>query len=519
MTMMASKVCVFAMATAMVLAGMIVTESALAQSATDAARAYYENNAGRIMTEYAEFLKLPNRAYDDADIRRNAEWLRDALTRRGVQVEVWEVPEAPPVVYGVLKASREIEGRRVIGFYAHYDGQAVVEGKWTHSPWVPTLYTRAMEAGGKPRPLPEDGERIDPEWRLYARSVADDKAPFMALLIALDAMREAGIELRYDLVFFMEGEEEAGSRHIGDYMERYREKLNADMWLIFDGPTHQSGRPQLVFGVRGITGIDITVYGANRYLHSGHYGNWAPNAAMMLSQLLASMKDENGRVLIDGFYDTVAPPGPAELEAAKSIPDIDADLRKDFGLSATEADNARYLDRIMLPSLNVRGLDSGAVGAKARNVIPPTAQASIDIRLVTNNFPNDMLRKVEAHIRKQGYHIVREEPTDEVRLAHDKIVRVNRRRGYPPYRTNVDSQAVGWLEERVRAVAGDELVLMPTMGGSLPLYLFKDKLKEPIVIVPIVNYDNNQHGPNENLRMGNLEYGVVLMASLFWGAP
>jgi acetylornithine deacetylase/succinyl-diaminopimelate desuccinylase-like protein len=487
-----------------------------AQSSIEAAEKYYAANAGRIMAEFAEFLSLPNRAYDEQNIRRNAEWLRDALARRGVRVEILEVPGAPPVVYGVLEAPRKLEGRRVIGFYAHYDGQAVVEEKWVQSPWQPTLYTKTIEAGGKPRPFPKDGEKIDPEWRLYARSAADDKAPFLALLVAIDAMREAGIELKYDLVFFLEGEEEAGSRHIGDYMDRYHDKLQADVWLIFDGPTHQSGRPQLVFGVRGITGVDLTVYGANRYLHSGHYGNWAPNPAMMLAQLLASMKDENGRVTIEGFYDTVALPGPDVAEAAKTIPDIDDELRRNFGLAASEADNASYLDRMMLPSLNVRGLDSGAVGAKARNVIPPTARAAIDIRLVQGNFPADMLEKVEAHIRKQGYHIVREEPTEEARLMYEKIARVDRRRGYPAVRTEMNLQVVGWLEERARAVAGDELVLMPTMGGSLPLYLFREKLSGAIVIVPIVNYDNNQHGPNENLRMGNLQYGVALISSLFW---
>jgi acetylornithine deacetylase/succinyl-diaminopimelate desuccinylase-like protein len=487
-----------------------------AQSPVDAAREYYAADAGRIMAEFSEFLSLPNRAHDEEDIRRNAEWLRDALTRRGVRVELLKVPGAPPVVYGVLKAARDLEGRGVVGFYAHYDGQAVVAERWAQSPWRPTLYTKAMEAGGKPRPFPKDGEPIDPEWRLYARSAADDKAPFMALLIALDAMREAGIDLEYDLTFFMEGEEEAGSPHIGEYMDRYRDKLQADVWLIFDGPTHQSGRPQLVFGVRGITGLDITVYGANRYLHSGHYGNWAPNPAMMLAQLLASMKDDNGRVTIEGFYDTVAPPGPDVAEAAKTIPPIDDELRRNFGLAASEADNAPYLDRILLPSLNVRGFESGAVGSKARNVIPPTAQASIDMRLVAGNDPADMLEKVEAHIRKQGYHIVRNEPTEETRLEYEKIARVNPRGGYPAVRTEMDLQVVGWLTERTRVVAGDELVLMPTMGGSLPLYLFRERLNRPVVIVPIVNYDNNQHGPNENLRMGNLEYGVKLMASLFW---
>jgi len=485
-----------------------------AQSPVGAARDYYARYAGRILHEYAEFLSLPNRASDTDDIRRNAEWLRDALAARGVEAELLEVEGAPPVVYGVMYAPGPPEGRRTIGFYAHYDGQPVVPDKWAQSPWEPTLYTSAIEAGGEPRPFPTDGEAIDPEWRLYARSAADDKAPFMALLTALDAMRQFGIPLQSNVVFLLEGEEEAGSRHLGDYMDRYADRLQADVWLIFDGPTHQSGRPQLVFGVRGVTGLDITVYGANRYLHSGHYGNWAPNPAMMLAQLLSSMKDETGNVTIDGFYDSVIPPGPAVEQAAKTIPDIDDQLRRDFGLAASEAGNAPYLERLMVPSLNVRGFVSGAVGAQGRNVIPSTAEVSIDIRLVAGNDPADMLDKVEAHIRGQGYYIVGAEPTPEERLAHEKIARVDRRRGYRATRTAMNLPVVEWVERCAREAVGDELILMPTMGGSLPLYLFEEKLEQPIVIVPIVNYDNNQHGPNENLRLGNLEYGVSLIASI-----
>lgn len=486
-----------------------------AAPSVEAARAYFAAHAGSILQEYAELLSLPNRATDSENIRRNAEWIRDALVRRGALAEILEAGGAPPVVYGVLAASNPSEDTRTIGVYAHYDGQAVVLEKWKHSPWEATLYTRAMEVGGRPRPFPGDGDAIDPEWRLYARSASDDKASVMSFLAGLDALRAAGIPLESNLVFFLEGEEEAGSRRLGEYMDRYRDKLETDVWLIFDGPTHQSGLPQLVFGVRGITGADITIYGANRYLHSGHYGNWAPNPAMMMAQLLASMKDESGYVTIDGFYDDVAPVEPAVEEAAKTIPPVDDELRRSFGLATTEADNAPYLDRMLLPSLNVRGFESGAVGKKARNVIPPTATVSIDIRLAKGNDPARMLEKLEAHIRKQGYHIVRVEPTAEERLAHERIARVNPRGGYRAIRTAVDLPVVQWLRERTRAAAGDELVLMPTMGGSLPLYLFEEKFGKPIVIVPVVNYDNNQHGPNENLRLGNLEYGVVLVAALF----
>jgi acetylornithine deacetylase/succinyl-diaminopimelate desuccinylase-like protein len=481
----------------------------------DAAKTYFAKNVGSILEEYAELLAIPNRASDDKNIRRNAEWIQKALDRRGVRTELLEVAGAPPIVYGVLEATNPERAEQTIGVYAHYDGQPVVLEKWKQSPWEATLYTRALDAGGHPRPFPEDGEPFDREWRLYARSASDDKASVMSILAGIDALREAGIQIGSNLVFFLEGEEEAGSRHLGDFMDRYRKKLDVDVWLIFDGPTHQSGRPQLVFGVRGVTGLDITVYGANRYLHSGHYGNWAPNPAMMMSQLLASMKDGTGRVTIDGFYDNVAPVEPAVVEAAKTIPPIDDQLRETFGLANTEANDAPYLDRMMLPSLNIRGFESGAVGARARNVIPPTASVSIDIRLAKGNDPDRMKEITEAHIVKQGYYIVRDEPTQAERLTHPRIARVNPRGGYRAVRTAMDLPVVDWIQERAGAAAGDELVLMPTMGGSLPLYLFEEKLDKPVVIVPVVNYDNNQHAPNENLRLGNLEYGVVLVASLF----
>ncbi|MCB1575743.1 MAG: peptidase dimerization domain-containing protein, partial [Xanthomonadales bacterium] len=167
-------------------------------------------------------------------------------------------------------------------------------------------------------------------------------------------------------MFLFEGEEEAGSPHLERYFHLLRDRLRADAWLICDGPVHASRRPQLVYGVRGITQLEITVYGATRTLHSGHYGNWAPNPAHRLARLLASMKDDDGRVLIEGFYDDVAPvEGLARAQA--TLPDFDDALRAELGLAETEAADAPYLERMLLPSLNVRGMQSATVGETARN--------------------------------------------------------------------------------------------------------------------------------------------------------
>ncbi len=484
----------------------------------DAARVFRQTHGAEILTSFAEFLALPNVASDLPNIERNALHIQAELEARGAAVELWRQDGVPPIVYGELRAPG---AERTLGVYMHYDGQPVVPEAWTQDPWRPTLYDGSLEAGGRPRAFPAAGEAIDPEWRIYGRGAGDDKAPLPAILGALDALAAAGIDRTVNLKFFFEGEEEAGSDHLERYMRDHRDQLDVDLWLICDGPVHQSRRPQLVFGVRGYTGFDVTVYGATRYLHSGHYGNWSPNPALVLAELLASMKDDDGNVVIAGFYDDTVPPGPAERQALNALPEIESDLLRELALAPGATDGAEdgvpasLAERLLLPSLNIRGMVSGAIGAGARNVIPTEAEASLDIRLVKANDPERMLEVVEAHIAGQGFHIVRETPDEATRRAHPRIAKVTRASGYPAARTALDAPAAQPAIAAARRVAGDDLILMPSLGGSLPLYLFNDILASPVVIVPIANHDDNQHAPDENLRLANLWDGIDLMAALF----
>ena len=501
------------LATAAALAGLALPavgpRALAAQSAMDAVADHREANGARILTEYRELLAIPNVASDSSGIRRNAEYLRDRLDGLGLHAELLTVPGAPPVVF----AEWDVGAERTLALYVHYDGQPADTARWTHDPWDPTLYTAAMPAG-EPRPWPEAGDAIDPDWRIYARSASDDKVPLGALFPVLEAFREQGLTPTSNLVFFFEGEEEAGSPHLEEYLERYRDRVaDVDAWLFLDGPTHTSGRPQLTFGVRGVTGLSVTVYGAARSLHSGHYGNWAPVPGMMLARLLATMKSEDGRVLVDGFYETVTPLGPTERAALDALPDTDAALAAELGLARTEGEPAELAERLLLPSLTVKGLASGSTGPLTRNVIPSEATAELGIRLVKGNDPVHMQELVEAHIRRQGYHIVREEPDMETRRAYRRIARVTRGGGYPAARTDMSLPVVRDIIGAARRAAPD-LLLVPGLGGSLPLYLFTDGLGHPAVIVPIANHDNNQHAPDENLRVGNLWYGMDLYAAL-----
>jgi acetylornithine deacetylase/succinyl-diaminopimelate desuccinylase-like protein len=356
---------------------------------------------------------------------------------------------------------------------------------------------------------------VDPEWRLYARSAGDDKVSIGGLLEVLTAFRAGSVQPTSNVVFFFEGEEEAGSPHLREVLETYRDRLeDIDVWLFLDGPVHTTGRPMLAFGVRGTGRVEITVYGPNRGLHSGHYGNWAPVPGRLLAQLLATMWDADGTVLIDGFYDDVAPLGADERAALARLPNTDDALRRELGLARTEGQPATLAERLLLPSLSVLGLSSANVGALAANVIPETATATLGLRLVKGNDPERMLRLVEEHVRRQGYHVVREEPDSATRLTHPLIARVTSGRSYPAARTPMDHPIVREVIAAATRVSGDELVLLPGMGGSLPLYLFTDLLAAPALIVPVANHDNNQHAPNENLRVANLWYAIDLYGAL-----
>lgn len=472
---------------------------------------YIDENGHQIIQDFKTLLSTPNVAVDLPNITKNAQYIRSELEKRGVESKLLRMVGTPPIVFGYLPAKR---AKRTIAFYVHYDGQPVDVSKWTSAPWEPTFYDKALFDGGKPIPFPQKGEPIDLENRIYARSAGDDKAPIIGILSALDIIQKNKLKLSTNLIFFFEGQEEAGSRQLRQYLEDHRGLVDQiDLWLFCDGPVHQSRTPQIVYGVRGVTGMELTVYGPNRPLHSGHYGNWAPVPGQMLAELLATMKDDKGNVIIEGYYDDMEPLGTLEKEALEKIPPFDEELKKELGLVTTEGEGT-LSERMLLPSLTVRGLSSGNTGALARNVVPATATATLGMRLVKGNDPERIKQKIEEHIKKQGYHIVREDPDQEIRMKYPKIMKITGRSGYPAARTSMDVPITQDVVERARLITGDDLLLVPTLGGSLPLYLFTDVLQKPALIVPVANHDNNQHAADENLRIANLWYSVQLMTAL-----
>lgn len=464
-----------------------------AQTPADASRQYVDGHQAELTQQFSDFLSIPNVAADPDGLQRNADFLLGALKKRGVEARLLSIPGAPSVVYGEVAAAN---AQHTIVFYAHYDGQPVTPSEWDGSPFKPVL------------------REVNGEQRIYARSAGDDKAAIFAQLTALDALRAANIVPRANIRFVWEGEEEAGSPHLEQILGANRDLIHADVWLVCDGPVDQSGKQTVVFGARGDAHLEITVYGPHHGLHSGHYGNWAPNPAMMLAQLLAGMKDENGHVLIPHFYDGIAPLSKMETQALAQAPVNDPMLMKSFWLGHVDGSGKHLLELINQPSLNINGLSSAQTGARATNVVPPTATADLDLRLVVGVDWQEQQQRVIEYIRLHGYFVVDSDPSQEVLTGHPMVAKVVRdTAGYNAVRTPMDLPIAQEVIAAVKSARG-EVVLLPTMGGSVPLGAMERAANTRTITVPIANYDDNQHAANENLRLQNLWDGIGTMAAL-----
>ena len=486
---------------------------AVAAAADEAqAVAAAEAHVGRyeqvLVAELRELLALPNVATDAGDIRRNAEHLVAMLEKRGIAARLLETPGAPANVYGELAAPG---ATRTLLFYAHFDGQPVApESAWATPPFEPVLRAGRLEDGAPVIDWAKTTYPLADEVRIYARSSSDDKGPIVAMLAAIDALRAAKIPLSANLKFFLEGEEEAGSPNLARTLAAHRQLLKSDLWIFGDGPIDPRGLPRLALGARGVVGLRLTVYGAATGLHSGHYGNVAPNPGARLAALIASMRAADGRITIDGL--DAPPSAPATRELARSAFDT-AGMLTAAGISATES-GLDYGESILRPALNVTQLLYGGAGEQ-RNAIDPEATAGFDLRLVPGMTVAGARAAIEAHLRKSGYVLLDAPPTADERLKHARLAHLEwGDDGYPAAMSSPDHPGVARVVEVLQNATAGQLRVPPLMGGSLPIAPIGEVLKTPFVIAPIVNADNNQHAPNENLRMKEFRRGIGLYAAL-----
>jgi acetylornithine deacetylase/succinyl-diaminopimelate desuccinylase-like protein len=469
---------------------------------------YTKPAAKQSLNEFIDFLSIPNDANIPEQLEPNIQWVSKAFKDRGFTIERLPTKAIDLVLatYNANKASKTIL------IYVQVDGQPVDPTKWDQAtPFTPTLKEKLADGSFKTIPTNKLKGKIDPEWRIFARSASDAKGPINMFLAAWDAMKAAGETPTYNIKVIMDCEEELGSPNLPEAVKMHRSKLAADWLVILDGPMHASNRPTLVFGARGIATMRITTYGPKEPVHSGHYGNFVPNPALRLSQLLGSMKDMGGRVIIPGYYDNVD-----YDEDAKKVMGDGQPKKKEIkgvfdklGIAEYDQVGNSLEEAIMYPSLNIRGMASGWVGSKVRTIIPAYAVANLDLRLVKGSKPERLIGLIEDHIRKQGFHIIdTNEPTDEDRQKYGRLASTAHKIAYGAFRTKMNSEIGNWLTGALQRAHGSEPIKIRSHGGSIPISPFINILDVPAVIVPLVNPDNNQHSPNENVRLFNYFQGV-----------
>ena len=456
-----------------------------------------------------DILSIPNDAFYPEEIEKNIQWCEKAFAKRGfnhTRIETQTVP--------LLLAERKHKNaEKTILVYLQIDGQPVDSTRWfQESPYTPTLKKRNTEGEWEALPWNSISEYED-DWRVFARSASDAKGPVAMFLTALDASKELKVEPNYNIKIIMDFEEELGSPQLPKAVTDNAALLKADMLVIFDGPRHITNRPTLTFGARGIATLQLTTYGPVVPQHSGHFGNYAPNPALRLSKLLASMKDEEGRVTIEGFYDGISIDAETE-KILRAVPDDETQIKDRLQIAKTDEVGSYYQESIQYPSLNIRGMQSGWIDEKVRTIIPGWARAEIDVRLVLESDPNRLIKLITDHIRQEGFYVLDREPTKEERLKHPKIATLTHEISYQSFRTDFNSEVGLWLTRALKKAFGEEPIRIRMSGGSIPISPFVTTLNIPAVTVPTVNRDNNQHSPNENLRLGNYREGIKTMLAI-----
>ncbi|TAE32341.1 MAG: M20/M25/M40 family metallo-hydrolase [Cytophagales bacterium] len=462
--------------------------------------------------ELYDFLSIPNNAHIAGQMQPNIDWLRRAFEARGFRVSTLSTPSNPLVLAekaATVSVGSEKGTPKTLLLYMHFDGQPVVPSQWQQpDPYKPVLKQKGAEGGWSAMDWTKLQTDSSPDWRIFGRSSSDDKGPIVMLLAALTAMDAEKIPQRYNLKVILDSEEEIGSPHLAATVKANQDKLKADILLVMDGGRHLSNLPTLAYGCRGITTVTLTTFGPRGPQHSGHYGNYAPNPALRMAQLLAGMKDEDGRVTIPGYYDGITIDAKA-AQIMAAVPDDPTQIAKTVGFAQPDRVGRNYQESIQYPSLNIRGLQSAYVGQQAGTVIPDRAIAELDLRLVPESDPVRLVSLIRQYVQNKGYTVLDHEPTEAERMQYPKLAQIQTGHEMLPFRTDIGIPEDVWLTRAMVRAFGREPVKIRIMGGSVPIVPFMRTLNIPAISVPMVNLDNNQHAPNENLRLGNYVEGVT----------
>ncbi len=458
-----------------------------------------------VLKKHRNFVSIPNVSAVPKDMYKNIEFVQPEFENLGFKVSLLESNTLP-----VFFAEKNVEATKTILFYFHLDGQPAQAENWDQrDPFIPVLKSKDIKGNFKSIPWNYLDKEIDPEWRIFGRAAADDKGPIMMMLTALEMLQDDGKEVPYNMKVILDLQEEAGSDAFLSTLEEYKEVYAADYLIIMDGPAHNSNKPTLTFGCRGIATCSITTFGAKLPQHSGHYGNYAPNPVFGLSHILSSMKSEDGRVTIDGYYDKITLAEEVK-EVLQNVPDDNTKITKDLKIFSPDKVAEGYQESLQYPSLNVRQIETSYKGPGLKTVIPEYATAHIDARLVLETDGKEHLDLIKKHIEAQGFLVLDRDPSDEERLSNRKIVKFTSDRYVNAFRTDMNAELGRKLSDAISNTMGENPVKIRTMGGTVPIIPAVNTLGIPAVIVPMVNMDNNQHNPNENLRIGNMIDGIKI---------
>ena len=435
---------------------------------------YISENEDSFVERVIDYVRHPSISAHDIGIREVATMLVEHLQGLDFEARLVETPGHPFVL-----GHRTVDpAKPTVLLYGHYDVQPPdpLEA-WVSPPFEPEV---------------RDG-------RIWGRGIGDNKGQHFAQLLAIEAHLKVTGTLPCNIIFCLEGEEEIGSPQIADFVRSHLDELQADLVVTSDGPLHESGLPVITFGVRGVASFDLVADGASRDLHSGNFGGVAPNPIWTLVHLLASMKDADGNITVEGITEPVIPATNLELDAASRLPlDLDQ-VKADLGLDTLDGPVERaYWDRLMFhPTLTINGLHGGYGGPGSKTVLPNHAIAKCDVRLVEPLTPDHVFDRIEAHVAR-----------------HAPGVKVVRHNGMLPSKTPMDSPFAAPIIKAVKRARGVDPLLYPTVGGSLPDYVWTKILKKPAFVVPYANADEANHAPNENLEVVRFIDGIRTGAAL-----
>jgi acetylornithine deacetylase/succinyl-diaminopimelate desuccinylase-like protein len=439
--------------------------------------AHINANREQDINTLIELVKHPSISSNESEVRNCAKFLKDIMIESGISTQIYET-KGQPVVFGEVPSN--LEGASTVLFYGHYDVQPPEPlDAWHSPPFEPAI---------------RDG-------RLYGRGAGDNKGQLLTHILAVRSYLKMAGDLPVNVKFIFEGEEEIGSPSLLEFVENNKELLKADVVLTSDGPIHDSGTPLVAFGVRGVMNFEFNLETATTDNHSGNKGGVIPNAVWEMVDLLATMKDENDKVTIEGFYNDVLLPSPYELDLIDKLPYDPDSLAKVYGVEKIELDKIQFYERLLfLPTLTINGIKGGHIGRGTKNIIPCRATAKMEVRLVLNQDPKDIFNKVKQHVSK----------------INPKVIVTQEEEDMKPSRTSAELPISKAIVNAVREGFGMEPIVLPSMGGSLPDFVWTKGLGVPSIMIPYANADEANHAPNENMMLECFYKGIHSSAQIIF---